>query len=189
MHSSIIKTIGIFMSTRAGTPRRFSQSKLPCHGSISGVKSAAIYAPDILRQASGRSRPRAARPTGIEMTEKEVSRTIRSLYGSILISAAAQFHHRPEVVAGIMCRESEGGLSRHLDRAGPAGRGDSGHGHGLMQIDNRSFPEFCAGDDWPDPDKNVAFAARVLRNKRRFLASRLLGHLLTHDDLERAAIA
>ena len=123
------------------------------------------------------------------MTEKEVLRTIRSLYGSILISAAAQFRHRPEVLAGIMCRESEGGLSRHLDRAGPAGRGDSGHGHGLMQIDNRSFPEFCNSDAWPDPDKNIAFGARVLRDKRRYLASKSIGWALSDDDLERAAIA
>jgi len=123
------------------------------------------------------------------MGEKETLHTIRSLYGSILISAAAQFRHRPEVLAGLMMRETAGGTSHLLDRIGPAGRGDEGHGHGLMQIDDRSFPEFCAGDDWKDPDKNVAFAARVLRNKRCFLASRLLGHQLTDQDLERAAIA
>ena len=91
-------------------------------------------------------------------------------------------------------RETLGGLSPLLDRPGPEGRGDRDkdgryHGHGLCQIDDRSFPEFCAGPDWKDPAKNIDMGAWVLGRKRAFLASRTLGFKLTNDDLERAAIA
>ena len=123
------------------------------------------------------------------MGEKETLRMIRSLYGSILISAASQYRHRPEVLAGIMMRETAGGTSHLLDCIGPAGRGDGGHGHGLMQIDDRSFPEFCAGENWKDPGKNIHFGALVLRNKRAYLSARLLGYQITDEELERAVVA
>lgn len=66
-------------------------------------------------------------------------------------------------LAAICDRESVGGLI--LRPRGPAGLGDNGHGHGLMQIDDRSFPEFCASEDWKDPLKNIFFGAGVLYDK------------------------
>jgi hypothetical protein len=44
-------------------------------------------------------------------------------------------------------------------------KGDGGHGHGLMQIDDRSFPRFTASDDWKDPQLNIDKGASVLREK------------------------
>jgi hypothetical protein len=128
------------------------------------------------------------------MSESEILRFIRTTYGEILTEAAVKHRHRPEVMAGIIMRESEGGLSRLLDVQGPAGRGDCDkdgrrHGHGLCQIDDRSFSQFCAGPEWRDPVKNIEMGAWVLYRKRAFLASRALGFRLTNDDLERAAIA
>ena len=112
---------------------------------------------------------------------------IRRLYGPALEAAAQRYRHRVEVLAGIMMRETEGGTSRWLDKPGPEGRGDSGHGHGLMQIDDRSFPEFIASGGWKDPERNIAFGARVLNGKRAFLAKHL--QQVDNDQLERAAIA
>ena len=126
------------------------------------------------------------------MGEKETLRMIRSLYGSILISAAGQYRHRPEVLAGIMMRETAGGTSHLLDCIGPAGRGDGGHGHGLMQIDDRSFPEFCQSDRWADPKWNILMGAEVLAGKLQALRKLTAIHLIygmEAEDMERAAIA
>lgn len=128
------------------------------------------------------------------MNETEILTHIRNAYGAMIAGAAARHRHRAEVLAGIVMRESLGGLSPLLDRPGPEGRGDRDeqgryHGHGLCQIDDRSFPEFCAGAEWKDAAKNIAMGAWVLARKRAYLAARTLGFRLTDDDLERAVIA
>ncbi len=128
------------------------------------------------------------------MTENQILEHIRTAYGALIVEAAAKHRHRPEVLAGIVMRESHGGLSPLLDRPGPDGRGDrdSGgrfHGHGLCQIDDRSFPEFCAGQDWKDAAKNIGMGAWILGRKRAFLAARTLGFRLTDDNLEKSSIA
>lgn len=122
------------------------------------------------------------------MTDEELRqmRHIRESYGD-LISAAAERHGlRSEVVAGIVMRESGGGLSKWLDKPGPEGRGDGGHGHGLMQIDDRFFKDFCAGEHWKDPAGNIGFGAALLSSKRASLMNWLI---LSKDAAERPAIA
>lgn len=64
----------------------------------------------------------------------------------------------------ICSRESRFGLA--LDKSG---RGDGGHGLGLMQIDDRSFPEF-ARRDYRDPAVNIVMGANVLQGKYDYLA-------------------
>jgi soluble lytic murein transglycosylase-like protein len=77
-------------------------------------------------------------------------------------SAAAHTGLAPELIAAIMDRESLGGMA--LIPKGPAGTGDHGHGRGLMQVDDRAFPDFCAeSSQWSSPETNIAFGARVLR--------------------------
>jgi hypothetical protein len=49
------------------------------------------------------------------------------------------------VLMGIASRESRFGLL--LDENG---RGDGGHGHGIMQVDDRSHAAFCDGEGWQD---------------------------------------
>jgi hypothetical protein len=58
------------------------------------------------------------------MNETEILLHIRTAFGSMIAGAAAIHQHRPEVLAGIVMRETQGGLSPLLDRPGPAGRGD-----------------------------------------------------------------
>jgi hypothetical protein len=101
------------------------------------------------------------------MSETEILRHIRSAYGAMIAEAAARNRHRPEVMAGIVMRETQGGLSPLLDRQGPEGR----------------------GPDWKDAAKNIDMGAWVLGRKRAFLAARTLGFKLTDDDLEKASIA
>lgn len=82
---------------------------------------------------------------------------IRQCFHGFILTAATRYKIRPEVLAGIIKRESDGR---------PEVLGDEGHGHGLMQIDDRSFPDFCATEDWKDPEKNISKGAAILRGMR-----------------------
>lgn len=63
--------------------------------------------------------------------------------------------------------------------------GDGGHGHGIMQIDDRSFPEFTRSGNWRVPRLNILKGAEVLSGKRRFLS----GRGVSGADLVRASVA
>lgn len=77
------------------------------------------------------------------------------------------------LLAAICERETDGGESKYLDVRGPGGRGDAGHGHGLMQIDDRFHASFISaiGPDgvplWKKPEWNILYAAEILA--RNFL--------------------
>lgn len=64
--------------------------------------------------------------------------------------------------------------------------GDGGHGHGIMQIDDRSFPRFTSSGEWRVPRLNIRMGGQVLSGKRSFLSSR---SGLTGDALVRASVA
>ena len=91
-----------------------------------------------------------------------------------------------EVIYAIGSRETAWGTSRALDKPGPAGRGDHGHGHGLMQIDDRSHKAFIRSGKWSDPRENLLYAATVLNSMRTFLDRHTA---LSEEALERATIA
>lgn len=44
--------------------------------------------------------------------------------------------------------------------------GDGGHGYGLMQIDDRSFPDWCNSGLWKNPNAGIQKGALVLDDKR-----------------------
>jgi hypothetical protein len=56
-------------------------------------------------------------------------------------SAAATYQLPPEVLMAITSRETN---MRNIIE-------DGGHGYGLMQIDDRSFPEWCNSGLWKGP--------------------------------------
>lgn len=102
-----------------------------------------------------------------------------------LILASAQRHNwRPEIVAAIISRESRFGLI--LD---PDGTGDGGHGHGLMQIDDRSFGDWLAQNDWLDPATNIEMGVKILTGKYNYLNEHGGFDNLSDADAERASIA
>jgi len=115
-------------------------------------------------------------------------------YGKFITAAAALRNHRPEVIAGIVMRESEGGLSKLLKdefgnpTTGPAGIGDNGHGYGLGQIDSRSFPEFIVSGDWKDAKKNIFKIAAILALKRIYLRATLVDRDIAQGEFERLSI-
>jgi hypothetical protein len=87
---------------------------------------------------------------------------IKKNYGILFRKAGKVYSIRPEIIAGICMRESHGGdlLDAEL-------LGDGGHGHGLFQIDDRSFPEFCADPArYKNPITNALMACSILKDKR-----------------------
>ena len=51
-------------------------------------------------------------------------------------------------------------------------RGDGGHGHGLMQIDDRSFPAWCRSGKWRIALEGIHMGAFVLRSKYNYVESK-----------------
>lgn len=90
-------------------------------------------------------------------------------YVPALQAAANAYQLDPFLLAAIMWRETRAGQAPGLEPAGPAGLGDDGHGHGLMQIDDRSHAQFCGlllSDGtyaWTHADLNIMEGARILR--------------------------
>lgn len=82
-------------------------------------------------------------------------------------SAGVRYRVDPLLILALIDRESRGGLA--LRPQGPQGYGDSGHGHGLMQIDDRWHAPFLAVrlDDgspaWADPMHNTDYGTSLLR--------------------------
>ena len=62
------------------------------------------------------------------------------------------------LIFGIGARETLWGTSIYLRPPGPAGRGDHGHGHGLLQIDDRFHERFIRSGKWSDPYENIRYA-------------------------------
>jgi hypothetical protein len=46
------------------------------------------------------------------MSDDDTLRMIKDVYGGMIFEAARAHKHRPEVIAGIMMRETEGGEDR-----------------------------------------------------------------------------
>ena len=67
------------------------------------------------------------------------------------------------LLMGIGSRESHFGLL--LDKNG---KGDGGHGHGIMQIDDRSHAAYIAKGTWKDPASNIEYGADVWMDNFNF---------------------
>lgn len=95
-------------------------------------------------------------------------------YAAIILRVHREEGVDPFAIFAIGDRESLWGTSRALDVQGPGGRGDFGHGHGLMQLDDRdaSNDAIIKSGAWRDPYQNVRHAAKKLRAKMRFFESR-----------------
>jgi hypothetical protein len=93
-------------------------------------------------------------------------------YAPVILRVAREDGIDPFLIYALGDRETRWGTSTALDTPGPGGRGDSGHGHGLMQIDDRSHAPWIATSAWWDPYTNVKKGSAVLKGKLSFLAGR-----------------
>lgn len=82
----------------------------------------------------------------------------------LLIRLGDKYGWEPALLAAIVSRESRWGLLLDGNM-----KGDSGHGHGLAQIDDRSFGTWLATHDWKDPAVNLDMACRILQDKYNYL--------------------
>src|SRR5687768_16030200 len=58
-----------------------------------------------------------------------------------------------------------GSRETNLDPKWLTKKDDNGHGAGLMQIDDRSFPDFTNSTKWKDARLGILYGARVLKQK------------------------
>lgn len=98
--------------------------------------------------ALARSLPKAGRP-----------------FAAAIIAAAEKHRINAWVLAGLISRESQFGAL--LEPKGPAGKGDAGHGHGLAQIDDRTWGTWLRTHTWWDPAVNIDKGAEILATALR----------------------
>lgn len=109
----------------------------------------------------------------------DAARKVLASYRAAFDAAAKSAGVRPAVLMAIAMRETNGTNIM----------GDGGHGHGMMQIDDRSFPEWTR--QWKASgmpvDDNIRKGAAVLASKRAYVESKRPD--LPAGDLEYASIA
>lgn len=121
------------------------------------------------------------------VTDEEKS-ILKEKYRQFVMDASQNGDWPPEIIAAMMSRESRCGLALIPKKPGgnPAGTGDAGHGHGLMQIDDRSHKSFIDSGKWKDPKENIYYGVKVLNESYDYLEKKTN---LKDDDLMAAAIA
>lgn len=105
--------------------------------------------------------------------------------------AASDYHFPVAVLIAVASRETD---MRNIV-------GDGGHGYGIMQIDDRSYPDWCHSGAWKDAGSGIMKGALVLDGKREQVRNGqgknlTVGGLpftgassLSDDDLLRIAVA
>lgn len=86
--------------------------------------------------------------------------------GDSLLRVSDEDGIAPWTLAALASRESDFG--RGLDAQG---KGDSGHGHGIFQIDDGSHSAWLARNNWQDPYTNAKKASEIWRAARAFFAA------------------
>ncbi|MFZ5471401.1 MAG: transglycosylase SLT domain-containing protein [Myxococcota bacterium] len=104
----------------------------------------------------------------------------------VILEVAREHRVDPALIAGIVSRESAAGA--FLDRRG---RGDGGHGHGLMQIDGRAHGSWLQRMNWREPKTNLTMGVRVLKDIAQQLRASTTrrGLRLSEDQLLQAALS
>lgn len=97
--------------------------------------------------------------------EIQFKRVINLGWLEIFKQAANKFKLPVEILIAIGSRET------NLDPKYQSQTGDGGHGHSIMQIDDRSYPEFCESGAWKDVTLAIPYGAGVLNDKLKQVKS------------------
>jgi soluble lytic murein transglycosylase-like protein len=81
-------------------------------------------------------------------------------YAGAIERAATAHGLEPLLLAAVLEQESDFGEG--LTPKGPGGKGDKGHGHGVGQIDDRSWGAWLATHAWWDFETNATKSAEIL---------------------------
>ena len=134
----------------------------------------------LLTRDAGAATGPSASPTaslfarGVDLLEAPFSDTISAetqrFYLTLSNQIGRQFNLNPRLIWALAQQESKWGAG--LNPAGPGGTGDAGHGHGIMQIDDRWHGPWLSTNDWTDPYVNLTYAiGSVLLPVRKQLAA------------------
>jgi hypothetical protein len=100
-------------------------------------------------------------------------------FAAALESAALAHGVDPFLLAAIIEQESDFGAS--LSPKGPAGKGDNGYGHGVGQIDSRTWGAWLKASRWWDFEINARKAAEVLATGLRAFPSNLAAGIAAYN--------
>lgn len=93
-------------------------------------------------------------------TERDLQRQLNALrnagWAPYFDAAAASYQFEPTLLIAIASRETN---LRNII-------GDGGHGYGVMQIDDRSYPDWCHSGAWKNVQSAILKGAQVLDGKR-----------------------
>lgn len=101
-------------------------------------------------------------------------------YADIILRVAKEQGVDPMIIVALGQHESRWGQALDND-----GKGDNGHGHGIMQIDDRSHLAWLDSHNWRDPYTNVTYGAQVFKQAYSYMGQKGL----TGDKQLEAAIA
>lgn len=124
--------------------------------------------------------------SGKEIAAEHLQRLLR--WKDAIIESSQSIFVEPSIVAAIISRETSA-----LDKwclPPPQGQlGDNGHGHGPMQIDDRSFPDWCKKwrDGFLKTEDGITQGCIVLKLKKKAI-TRLIPEMMPELRLQ-AAIA
>ncbi len=91
--------------------------------------------------------------------KKQWERVLRLSWYPYFVEAGKAFNFPPSLLMAIGSRET------NLDAKYLRIKGDKGYGHGLMQIDKRSYAEWCSSDRWQVAKECILKGASVLDEK------------------------
>lgn len=163
-----VKLDGLFGKDTEAAVRAYQESvSLKQDGVIGPRTWAALYG-----QPAVRNSERCNTPTRLGFVDIHFQTNISPSHSAHLRIEREAEKYRPMIkeiadavglpcalVAAIGSRESQWGLL--LTPEGPAGKGDHGHGRGLLQIDDR-FHEFAKSGNWQDPHENISYGINLL---------------------------
>src|ERR1700760_96701 len=116
------------------------------------------------------------------MTQTAVLHWIKTNLGAVIQQAILAFPgviYSEDWLAAITMRETGILLYKYLPheqegtKISPLMIGDSGHGYGFTQIDNRSFPDFINSGDWEIPLNQYQQTIKILEDKRKYLEGKV----------------
>jgi hypothetical protein len=129
-----------------------------------------------------------------EWTDNDLQRQFHQISGNGWLAsfrqAANDYRFPVEVLLGIASRETN--MQNIV--------GNGGHGYGIMQIDDRSFPDWCHSGAWRDAGAGIRTGALVLDARREQVRSGqgkalnvggtpFIGTAVPDDELLRIAVA
>ena len=155
------------------TRLRIEVELTPAFAPNSGPQAEGVLEENVQRAESAFAELEAVTPSR-QVLAQQLARARNNGWIPFFNEAAQRFNFTVPLLLGIASRETN---IRNIV-------GDGGHGHGIMQIDDRSFPDFTNSSRALDPRQNILKGGEVLNGKRLFLSRNgVSGDLLSRGSI------